>query len=105
MAMSGDGTQSYDHDFDGNGQELGGCTAEYRNKDTPTEVRITFLPEGMKLEYKTADYNTFNTCFLVNATVLPHSYIGFSGMTGGVTAAHDIVSVNVWSIDVFSWLI
>jgi hypothetical protein len=43
MGMVGDGKTHYDHDFDGNNVEIGGCHMEIRNKQQASTARITYL--------------------------------------------------------------
>lgn len=43
MAMIGDGTAHYDHDFDGTSQEAGGCHVEFRNRPTPSIARVRYV--------------------------------------------------------------
>jgi mannose-binding lectin 2 len=100
MAMIGDGKTSYNHDFDGNTQEAGGCIAEFRNKSRPTTIRITYIlsKKNFKLEYKTADDINYNHCFSIEVELPEFSYFGFSAATGGVTASHDILGFRTWEI-------
>lgn len=100
MAMIGDGNTKYDHDFDGNTQEAGGCTSEFRNKVKPTAVRITYIhsKKNFKLEYKTADDLYYKDCFTIEVELPEFSYFGFSAATGGVTSNHDILSFRAWEI-------
>jgi mannose-binding lectin 2 len=99
MAMNGDGKTHYDHDFDGNGSELGGCAAEFRNKAGSTTVRITNIQNKyLKLEYKTPDGQNFITCFTISITLPEKKYLGFSAMTGGVSSEHAIQKIRVWNV-------
>lgn len=43
MAMIGDGTLHYDHDFDGESIEAGGCHAEFRNKKDRNIARVSYI--------------------------------------------------------------
>ena len=98
--MAGDGQIKYDHDYDGQGQEAGGCHFEYRNTKEPTKIRIISLPDGVKMEYKTSADIGFNVCFVANVTVPSNPYLGFTAMTGGVSARHEIIVVEIYKITV-----
>ena len=100
--MKGDGKIKYDHDFDGQGQEAGGCHFEYRNTKEPTKVRIISLPEGIRMEYKTSNDLQYLICFTTNVTVPTNQYIGFTGMTGGVSARHELISFVAYEIIVIN---
>ena len=99
--MVGDGHTKYDHEFDGHGQESGGCHFEYRNTKDPTKVRIISWPQGLRLEYKTSTDEDFNVCFNTNISVPNNQYIGFTGMTGGVSARHEIISLHSFELTVY----
>ena len=43
MAMIGDATVHYDHDFDGTSQEAGGCHVEFRNKASSSIARVRYV--------------------------------------------------------------
>lgn len=43
-AMLGDGKTSYDHDRDNEGNEIGGCSENFRRRgDVPTKARLTYV--------------------------------------------------------------
>jgi hypothetical protein len=101
MAMMGDGNTHYDHNVDGTNQELGGCTADFKNKPKPIKTRITFLSstKSLVLEIKVNPEEGFKKCFDIKVDLPEFAYFGFSAMTGGVTANHDVISFDAWSID------
>lgn len=43
--MLGDGKTSYDHDHDGEGTMLGGCSANYRRTNVATKLKITYIKD------------------------------------------------------------
>ncbi|KAI8905825.1 legume-like lectin family-domain-containing protein [Gorgonomyces haynaldii] len=102
MAMVGDGRKSYDHDTDGKQAEIpnAGCPTEFRNKDHPTKARVTYVKNKyLRVELDVENSNTWRECFTVDAPTLPdNGYYGFSALTGGVSAKHDIISVDVYSL-------
>jgi hypothetical protein len=99
MAMLGDGKTHYDHDFDGNASELGGCAAEFRNKAGSTTVRVTNIQNKyLKLEYKNPDSQNFISCFTISVSLPERKYLGFSAMTGGVSSEHAIQKIRAWNV-------
>ena len=52
MAMIGDGTAHYDHDFDGTSQEAGGCHVEFRNRQTPSIARVRYVLGTLWVSHK-----------------------------------------------------
>lgn len=100
MVMVGDGKTSYDLANDGLKNELGGCEADFRNKDTPTKVRVKYYKDSyleVSLAYK--GWDQWDRCFTLDNVKLPAvPYIGFSALTGDVHDAHDLISVTSSSI-------
>jgi len=98
-AMLGDGKTSYDFANDGDGQSIGGCSANVRRTNVATKLKVTYLKDkflDVKIQYKAWD--DWSECFHVDGFSLPSSpYLGFSAMTGDVSDAHDIISVNSYS--------
>ncbi len=45
VGMLGDGKTSYDHDHDGEGTMLGGCSANYRRTNVATKLKITYIKD------------------------------------------------------------
>ncbi|KAJ3303603.1 hypothetical protein HDV03_003680 [Kappamyces sp. JEL0829] len=98
MAMVGDGKTHYDHDFDGNNVEMGGCHLEFRNKPFPSSARVTYLNGKLRLDLKTSDAAVWTQCFQFEVNLSAASYLGFTAMTGGVTSRHDITFVRLYSL-------
>ena len=51
MAMNGDGTSHYDHDFDGSLQEAGGCQVDFRNQPSPSTARIKYVLGTLSVKF------------------------------------------------------
>ncbi|KAF7782795.1 hypothetical protein Agabi119p4_2171 [Agaricus bisporus var. burnettii] len=94
-----DGNQSYNVATDGDGQSVGGCSANIRRTNVATKIKVTYVKGSfldVKVQYKAWD--DWSDCFYVEGVVLPNNlYLGFSAMTGDVSDAHDIISVTTSS--------
>ncbi|PPQ67944.1 hypothetical protein CVT26_005824 [Gymnopilus dilepis] len=95
----GDGKTKYDFAVDGEGQQLGACSANFRRTNVATKLKVTFVKDGfldVKIQYKAWD--EWTPCFRVDKLKLPpNPYLGFTAMTGDVSDAHDIISVSSYS--------
>ncbi|KAF0301028.1 Protein ERGIC-53 [Amphibalanus amphitrite] len=94
-AMVNDGTITYDHEKDGQGQIVGGCLRDFRNKPHPVRVRVTYLNNVLTLEMHNGITNSdkdFELCFRAENVVLPENgYFGLSAATGGLADDHDVI--------------
>ncbi|UOH83656.1 hypothetical protein LQV05_006390 [Cryptococcus neoformans] len=99
-AMLGDGKTSYDHDRDNEGNEIGGCSENFRRRgDVPTKARLTYVKgRALQLKLQTKKSDEWKICFETNVDLPESPYIGFSAATGDVSDNHDIVSVNTYSL-------
>ncbi|KAJ7821512.1 concanavalin A-like lectin/glucanase [Mycena olivaceomarginata] len=97
--MLGDGKTSYNFGNDGDGQVFGACSANFRQTNVATKVKITYVKDGfldVKIQFKAWD--DWTDCFrqekvnLINAP-----FLGFSAMTGDISDNHDIISVTTYS--------
>jgi lectin, mannose-binding 2 len=86
MGAVGDGKSAYDLLNDGKANEIGSCTASFRNKDTPTKARIKYIrDEFLEVSINLDESVDWKTCFRVDGLTLPTSgYIGFTSITGEV---------------------
>ncbi|KAH6568770.1 hypothetical protein BASA50_003078 [Batrachochytrium salamandrivorans] len=100
MAMVGDGKKEYGHDFDGNNEEIGGCHAEFRNRDFITRARVKYVENDyLQVELDIIGNGQWTTCLKVDKVKLPSScYIGFTAMTGAVSSAHDIIEISTFRV-------
>ncbi|KAI1791117.1 legume-like lectin family-domain-containing protein [Ganoderma leucocontextum] len=98
-AMLGDGKTPYDLDNDGEKNNLGACSANFRRTNVATKLKITYLREqylNVKIQYKAWD--DWTDCFTSYGTVLPLApYVGFSALTGDVSDSHDVIGVTTYS--------
>ncbi|KAF9012677.1 legume-like lectin family-domain-containing protein [Cyathus striatus] len=98
-AMIGDGKTEYDFGNDGDGQVMGGCTANVRRTNVATKLKVTYMKHqflDVKVQYKAWD--DWSDCIHIENVTLPNNpFLGFSAMTGDVADAHDIISVTTSS--------
>ncbi|KAE9408725.1 concanavalin A-like lectin/glucanase [Gymnopus androsaceus JB14] len=98
-SMMGDGKTAYNFANDGDGQEVGACSATFRRTNIATKLRITYVKDtflDVKIQYQAWD--EWTDCFYVEGISLPNSpFLGFSAMTGDVSDAHDIIAVSTHS--------
>ncbi|KAE8539583.1 hypothetical protein D1P53_004686 [Cryptococcus gattii VGV] len=99
-AMLGDGKTSYDHDRDNEGNEIGGCSENFRRRgDVPTKARLTYVKgRALQLKLQTKKSDEWKICFETNVNLPESPYIGFSAASGDLTEWHSIVSVNTYSL-------
>ncbi|KAF9563007.1 hypothetical protein CPC08DRAFT_794567 [Agrocybe pediades] len=99
VGMLGDGKTKYDFGNDGDGQEIGACSANFRRTNVATKLKVTYVKKSfldVKIQYKAWD--DWTDCFRVeNLELPPNPFLGFSAMTGDVSDAHDIISVTSYS--------
>ncbi|KAK7036521.1 hypothetical protein VNI00_011718 [Paramarasmius palmivorus] len=99
IGFLGDGKKEYSYGNDGDGQELGACSANFRRTNVATKVKITYVKDkflDVKLQYKAWD--DWSDCFYVEGISLPTGpYLGFTALTGDVHDAHDIIAVTTYS--------
>jgi len=95
----GDGKTKYDLGADGEGQQIGACSANFRRTNVATKLKVTYVKDGfldVKIQYKAWD--EWTPCFRVDKLQLPaNPFVGFTAMTGDVSDAHDIISVSSYS--------
>jgi len=100
QALINDGTKTYNKDNDGKEIELAGCNHKIRNIDWETKARFKYVEnQFMSLELNVNGLNEYVECFRVPSPKLPKEiYFGFTGETGGVSDAHDIIEFLVHDI-------
>jgi len=93
--MVNDGTKVYDHERDGQGQIVGGCLRDFRNKPHPVRVRVTYLNNVLTLEMHNGITNSdkdYELCFRAENVQLPENgYFGVTAATGGLADDHDVI--------------
>ncbi|BGP36879.1 hypothetical protein JCM10449v2_000781 [Rhodotorula kratochvilovae] len=95
-----DGKKSYEVGKDGQGQELGACSIDFRRTDVTAKARLTYFKgKFLELAIQHAKWDEWTTCFAVEGIELPNQpFLGFSALTGDVSDAHDIISVTTSNI-------
>lgn len=99
-AMIGDGTKRFDHHSDGLEHQLAGCNAEILNTKHPVQAKVSYVEGVLEVMLKTDD-SDWKTCFTKPRVKLPRKgYIGFTAMTGGFAARHELFAVSTASVAV-----
>ncbi|KAJ7721534.1 legume-like lectin family-domain-containing protein [Mycena metata] len=98
-SMLGDGKTSYNFGNDGDGQDIGACSANFRQTNVATKVKITYVKDDfldVKIQYRAWD--EWTDCFRKEkVSLIAAPFLGFSAMTGDVSDNHDIISVTTYS--------
>jgi len=99
VAMLGDGKTAYDHEHDGDANNIGSCSAMLRRTNAVTKIKITYVKDtyiDVKTHFKAWD--DWTDCFRIDGISLPESpFIGVSALTGQVFDAHDVISITTHS--------
>ncbi|KAJ7935328.1 legume-like lectin family-domain-containing protein [Mycena leptocephala] len=98
-SMLGDGKTSYNFGNDGDGQDIGACSANFRQTNVATKMKITYVKNDfldVKIQFKAWD--DWTDCFRKEKVdLISAPFLGFSAMTGDVSDQHDIISVTTYS--------
>ncbi|GAA5872575.1 hypothetical protein JCM16303_004568 [Sporobolomyces ruberrimus] len=99
-AILNDGKKSYDSGKDGQGQEIGACSLDFRRTDVAAKARLTyFRGKFTELSIHHNKWDEWTTCFVIEGLELPQNpFLGFSSVTGDVSDAHDIVSITTSNV-------
>ncbi|GAA5896686.1 Uip5p [Sporobolomyces salmoneus] len=99
-AILNDGKKAYDSGKDGQGQEIGACSLDFRRTDVAAKARLTyFRGKFTELAIHHNKWDEWTTCFVVEGLELPQNpFLGFSSVTGDVSDAHDIVSITTSNV-------
>ncbi len=85
-AMINDGTKTYDHARDGEGNLLAGCSAKIINTDMPIHAKIIYHNNNLELLLFLNHESGWSPCFKVqNVSLQTSGYIGVSALTGDAT--------------------
>lgn len=99
--MLGNGTQSYDHDYDGRHTELGGCTAMARNAIYDTFLLIRYSKNRLTLMVDVDGKQEWKECADIKGLRLPQGYfLGASSATGDLSDNHDIISMKLYQLTI-----
>ncbi|GAA5955006.1 hypothetical protein JCM21900_002758 [Sporobolomyces salmonicolor] len=95
-----DGKKSYDIGKDGQGQEIGSCSLDFRRTDVTAKARLTYFKgKFTELAIHHAKWDEWTTCFAIEGLELPaNPFLGFSAITGDVSDNHDIVSITTSNV-------
>lgn len=100
-AFINDGTKIYDKDTNGKNIESAGCDENIKDREYPTIARVQYRKgHFLSLEFSTEKLDEWKSCFRLEGISLPDAgYLGFTALTGGLSETHDIVNINVRSLD------
>ncbi|KAI3372937.1 hypothetical protein L3Q82_022733 [Scortum barcoo] len=99
--MLGNGTLSYDHDYDGRPTELGGCTAMARNAIYDTFLLIRYTKNRLTVMVDVDGKQEWKECADISGLRLPSGYFfGASSATGDLSDNHDIISMKLYQLTV-----
>ncbi|KAI9330755.1 legume-like lectin family-domain-containing protein [Obelidium mucronatum] len=100
-AMIGDGNTKYDESTDGRTNEVGSCTAYFRERDYVTRAKVVYVENKMLQVFVDVDgLGAWRPCFTKNDVSLPErGYFGFTSHTGDASDNHDIIRVTSYAID------
>ncbi|KAF8331376.1 legume-like lectin family-domain-containing protein [Cantharellus anzutake] len=96
LGMIGDGNTHYDNGKDGHEQAAGACTAQVRQQDIATKLRITVLKNHfVNVEVHYRGWDEWTPCFTIEKPKLPPApFLGVTALTGEVSEAHDVISIT-----------
>ncbi|KAJ3345718.1 hypothetical protein HDU83_003773 [Entophlyctis luteolus] len=99
-AMIGDGKTKYDPSTDNKSNEVGGCTAFFREREHVTRAKVVYVEDKMLQVFVDVDgLGSWKNCFTKNDVSLPkRGYFGFTSETGDASDNHDILRVSTYSI-------
>ncbi|GAA5977319.1 hypothetical protein JCM11641_000063 [Rhodosporidiobolus odoratus] len=99
-AILNDGKKSYEVGRDGQGQEVGACSIDFRRTDVTAKARLTYFKgKFTELAIHHAKWDEWTTCFAIEGLELPSNpFLGFSALTGDVSDAHDIISITTSNV-------
>jgi mannose-binding lectin 2 len=99
VGVLGDGKTKYNYGNDGDDQAIGGCSANFRQTNVATKLKLTYVKDNfldVKIQYKAWD--DWTDCFFIPKLALPKNpFLGFTAMTGDVSDSHDIISVTSYT--------
>ncbi|ORY85353.1 legume-like lectin family-domain-containing protein [Leucosporidium creatinivorum] len=99
-AIMNDGKKSYDVGKDGQGQEIGSCSLDFRRTDVTAKARLTYFKgKFTELAIHHDKWDEWTTCFTFEGLELPSNpFLGFSAHTGDVHDNHDIISITTSNV-------
>ena len=95
--MVNDGTVDFNHDEDGNDQNLGSCYAMVRNREHDTHMSIKYKKQILTVSVDVDGQGTWRQCFVKTGLVLPCGYyFGVTAATGDLTDNHDVTAIRTY---------
>ncbi|XP_035525645.1 vesicular integral-membrane protein VIP36 [Morone saxatilis] len=95
-AMVNNGSVSYDHGKDGRSSELGGCSAEIRNREHDTYLAIRYSKGRLTVMVDVDDKNEWKECIDIGGVRLPTGYFfGASAATGDLSGKSGLESYTI----------
>jgi len=96
-----DGTWAFNHDDDGNSQNIGKCSSSHRNKNDASIMRVRYIDDTLTVMVDSDGSGDFRkTCFTQSGVKLPTGlYVGLTSATGDLTDNHDVQSFKIWQLD------
>merc|ERR1712179_74377 len=98
--MVNDGTVDFNHDEDGNDQNLGSCYAMIRDREHDTHLSIKYKKQILTVSVDVDGQGTWRQCFVKTGLVLPCGYyFGVTAATGDLTDNHDVTAIRTYQLD------
>ena len=102
MAMTNDGTKTYEQDTDGTNQQIGGCLRDFRNRPFPVRAKIEYYQNVLTVLFNSGNTNSddeYELCLRVENVILPPvGHFGISAATGGLADDHDVLKFLTFSL-------
>lgn len=102
LMMTNNKSKSYDHTSDGNGQQLGGCLRDFRNRPNAPKAKIRYYNGKLSLYFNNGVITSaegYELCTEAENVVLPsRGYFGLSAATGGLADDHDVIAFLTTSL-------
>jgi len=98
--MINDGSVDYDHDTDGQDQNLGSCYSMIRNREHDTHMSIRYKRRILTVNVDVDGQGSWRQCFTKTGVRLPGGYyFGVTAATGDLTDNHDVLAVRTYQLD------
>ncbi|XP_056274009.1 VIP36-like protein [Pseudoliparis swirei] len=99
--MLGNGSLSYDQDYDGRHTDLGGCTAAIRNSIYDTFLLVRYSRNRLTLRLDVDGSQEWKDCADITGLRLPSGFFfGASSATGDLSDNHDLISMKLYQLTV-----
>ncbi|XP_034398032.1 lectin, mannose-binding 2-like b isoform X2 [Cyclopterus lumpus] len=99
--MLGNGSLSYDQEYDGRPTDLGGCSAAIRNSIYDTFLLVRYSKNRLTLRVDVDGKQEWKDCADITGLRLPSGYFfGASSATGDLSDNHDLISMKLFQLTV-----